>query len=139
MSRTTLVVIALLAALAPPALAGPPDGASGQMVFFDEVATGLKDYRKEKDQRRRIKWLERLAPTQDLRVAVALGDVLDVAPGEKGYDPELHERAGFLLASYYIPPPPPKFGWIPIPKSVNPMKWWKEHEADLRRRAKQIH
>jgi hypothetical protein len=47
MSRTTYALLPLLTALALPpgeAIAGPPEGPSGRMVF-DEVADGLRKYR----------------------------------------------------------------------------------------------
>ena len=69
-----LAALALLALLAPwPAAAGPPERVSGRMVF-DEVAEGLRKYGKETDREKRIRWLRKLAPTGDVRVAVALGD-----------------------------------------------------------------
>ena len=54
-------LFAVLALLTPNrAVAGPPEGVSGKMVL-DEVADGLRQYRKEKDQGKRVKLLERLA------------------------------------------------------------------------------
>src|SRR4051794_8005929 len=75
MPRTTAaVLLAALALLTPgTAPAGPPEGASGKMAF-DSVAAGLRKYRKETDEAKRIRWLERLAPSKDPRVAVVLGE-----------------------------------------------------------------
>jgi hypothetical protein len=67
----SLIVLALI--LLGKALAGPPDGVAGKMVL-DEVADGLRKYRKETDQPKRLKWLAQLAATHDMRVQVALVD-----------------------------------------------------------------
>src|SRR5581483_11207366 len=56
--------------------AGRPEGASGKMVL-DEVADGLRHYRKEPDEDRRLALLTRLAPSRDPRVAIALGEFLE--------------------------------------------------------------
>jgi hypothetical protein len=70
-----LVALALLALLAPPATAGPPEGVSGRMVP-DEVADGLMRHRLETDQAKRRRWLKRLALTTDPRVAIALAEAM---------------------------------------------------------------
>ena len=78
----TLPVLALLGLLVPgrPALAGPPEGVSGRIVL-DEVWDGLRQYRAEKDPERRIRLLEKLAPSRDPRVAVVLGEAME-SPAE---------------------------------------------------------
>jgi len=76
MPRMIAAVLLLLFALGQ-AVAGPPEKSSAKMVL-DEVADGLRKYRKEQDTEKRIRWLKKLAPTKDPRVAVALGDALDV-------------------------------------------------------------
>jgi hypothetical protein len=125
MSRTALAALPLLAALALPpgeALAGPPEGASGKMAF-DRVADGLRKYRKAADVDRRIGWLDRLAPTGDPRVAVALGEAMrDPGSGE------VQGRAGYLLCKFFCPP---------CDYDVS-RQWWKQSEADLRRRAARL-
>jgi hypothetical protein len=63
MPRMIAAVLPLLFAMGQ-ALAGPPEKWSGKIVF-DEVADGLRKYRKETDTVKRIKWLEKLAPTRD--------------------------------------------------------------------------
>src|SRR5262245_6895096 len=57
------------------AVAGPPEKASGTMVF-DTVGDGLRKYEQSNDPYRRAALLRRLAPTRDPRVAVALGEGL---------------------------------------------------------------
>src|SRR5262249_35497269 len=92
-------VLTLLAVLVPvpPAAAGPPEAMSGQMVF-DQVADGLRKYRRETASGRRIRWLRKLAPTRDARVASALGDAWGDADGGLG------SAAQRLLAEHYCPP-----------------------------------
>jgi hypothetical protein len=53
------------------AVSGPSEGVSGEMAF-DEVAEGLRQYRKEKDPKKRLVWLHTLGATGDPRVALAL-------------------------------------------------------------------
>ena len=47
----------------------------GKMIL-DEVADGLRRYRMEKDEDKRAKWLEKLAPSRDPRVMVVIGEAL---------------------------------------------------------------
>ena len=61
--RAVLLSAPLLLACAAPCMAGPPERASGEMVF-DEVADGLRRYRSEKDETKRVEWLRQLAPTR---------------------------------------------------------------------------
>jgi hypothetical protein len=112
-------ILALLALVPAPAFAGPPERPSARMTF-DEVADGLRKYRRQADVDRRIGWLERLAPTGDSRVAVALGEAL-AAPDSA----EVQRRAGYLLCKYFCPP---------CDYDISRL-WWRECEADLRRRA----
>jgi hypothetical protein len=49
-------------------LAGPPEGVSGRMVL-DEVADGLRKFRKERNLVRCIECLKQLTPAQEPRVA----------------------------------------------------------------------
>ena len=81
MTRTTFAaVLPLLTVLAltlpGEAIAGPPEGVSGKMVL-DEVAEGLRRFRRDEDWIKRLRLLERLAPTQDPRVAVLLGELTE--------------------------------------------------------------
>jgi hypothetical protein len=86
MERTRVVAlwffaVTFLALLAPgKASAGPPEGASGKMMF-DEVADGLRRYRRDISEDRKLERLRRLAPTGDLRVVVLLGEELS-SPSE---------------------------------------------------------
>jgi hypothetical protein len=106
----------------PTAFAGPPDKPLAQMAF-DEVADGLRRYRRERDPTRRRALLWRLAPLRDPRVAVALGDVL--ASVEFPF-PEVA-----LLAEYHLPEA--KRG-----STDAVWDWWRENEAELRRRARDL-
>ena len=75
------LLLASLLLLSGQALAGPPGGVSGRMTF-DEVADGLRKYRKETDEETRLQWLEELGRHQDVRVIVAMGEWLAVWRGE---------------------------------------------------------
>jgi hypothetical protein len=118
------LVLALLVVLwaGQAAFAGPPEGPSGRMVL-DPVADGLRRYRRENDEGRRRALLWKLAPTRDPRVAVALGEVL----ASCGFPfPEVA-----LLAEFYLPAE--KAG-----STDAVWDWWREHEAGLRRRAREL-
>ena len=41
-------------------------------MVLDEVADGLRQYRKEANPEKRVGWLKKLAPTRDPRVAVQM-------------------------------------------------------------------
>jgi hypothetical protein len=123
-----LLALTLLALPAPPAAAGPPEGVSGEMVFVDKVADGLRKYRAESDVGKRIERLTALAATRDPRVAVVLGELLErsqTAPQRESPDPGV--AADVLLHVHYVPGGGGN-------KEV--FDWWKKNEADLRRRAK---
>jgi len=111
--------------------AGPPDASSGAMVL-DEVADGLLRYRKEREVGARVKLLQRLAPTRDPRVAIALAQVAvdpELPLGERG-----RQHAAFFLMEHYIP----RDQWVYDAKySVTAARWWEANEADLRRQARQ--
>jgi hypothetical protein len=94
-----LPLLALLAFLAAPAAAGPPEGVSGRMAF-DRVADGLRRYRQEDDDAKRIAWLRRLAPTRDPRVAAVLEDC-----AAEGLTSDCWVAASELLRRYYPPRP----------------------------------
>jgi hypothetical protein len=135
MPKTLLVLpvlVSLFTLLMPArAVAELPEEGSGQMVV-DEVREGLQQYQKEKDVGKRIKLLEKLAPTRDSRVAVMLGDVLDgpIIIGEDGraQNRAEHTASHLLLKKYYLPPQ----------CDQAPHDWFKRNEADLRRRAMQL-
>ena len=126
-----LAALALLAVLVPlPAAAGPPDGVSGRMEFVDKVADGLRQYHAQSDAGKRIEWLTRLAPTVDPRVAVVLGELQEqwhTAPSREY--PDSGVAAIVLLHVHYVPGGGDN-------KRIR--DWWKQNEADLRRRAKEL-
>jgi hypothetical protein len=115
------VLFALLV-LVPPSVAGPPERPSGRMTC-DEVADALLRCRKEKDPGRRRALLWELAPLRDPRVALALGEVL--ASSDYPF-PEIR-----LLADYHLPEQ--QRG-----STDAVWDWWRENEADLRRRAREL-
>jgi hypothetical protein len=129
MSKARLSLVLVLS-LAPALRASPPEGPSGEMVL-DEVADGLRKYRKETDDGRRITWLRRLAPTEDVRVAVALGEAL-------GSGSELAVCARQLLLDHYVPRSerPRRGPYLLFVSCVE--QWWNANESDLRRKAKQL-
>jgi hypothetical protein len=125
-------------------VAEPSEGVSGKMAFdekmvFDEVAKGLRKYRKEKDPKKRLAWLQKLAATGDPRVALAL---VDAANNQNGDD--LDCEAAEILWWYYASPDAASHrGWvrhnvIPPPHGKGFRPWWKANEADIRRRAARL-
>jgi hypothetical protein len=110
------------------AVARPPEGVSGKMVL-DEVADGLRKYQAEKDMDKCIPLLERLAQTRGLRVAVAMGEFCEkekCAGLPPGVNSCLYIAAQGLLSRYYVP------------TNQSAIEWWRENEANLRRRARQL-
>jgi hypothetical protein len=131
MPRTFVIVLILaaLGLLSPRKVAaGPPEGASGKMVF-DQVADGLRTFRKEKHTGRGWRLINRLAATGDPRVAVALGEAWE----DKMEEGRL-AVAGLIL-QYYCPTqrlPAFSLGGELVDD------WWVKNKADLRRRAAQL-
>jgi hypothetical protein len=127
------LTLGLLAGLTPgSALAGPPEGPSGRIVLApDEIADTLRKYRVAKDEGKRRELLDKIASTRDPRVAVALGEALGDSSRDVRY-----------LAAYGIVYD--QTGWNILREPNGPLaiewasKWWKENEADLRRRAKAL-
>lgn len=119
--------LAVLAGVSPRAAAGPPEKVVGAMTF-DTVADGLRRYQREKDGGRRLAWLKRLAPTRDVRVAVALGEALDEPGGVLS-----GEAVVLLLAHYDIGPTSPLED---LKGAVR--RWWKKNKAELTRRAAKL-
>jgi hypothetical protein len=109
--------------------AGPPDRPLGKMVL-DKVADGLRRYRMARTPESRIAWLRKLAPIRDARVAVALGESIS------SDDIDVSRWAIGLVFTHYEAELPEVSGTSPISGMV--FGWWKENEADLRRRAKQL-
>jgi hypothetical protein len=140
---TAAVLLALLALLTPgEAVAGPPEGASGKMVF-DEVADGLRQYRKATSLAVRIKWLEKLTPTRDPRVVIAICEAFEagtqwwgrVPPPDKMDEEKLGDTARRLQWVNFVP----TYGFFcGNGLDVHLLDWWKKNEADLRRRAAQL-
>jgi hypothetical protein len=99
MSRTTYALLPLLALLVLPAqvVAGLPEGASRKTVL-DEVEDGLRKYRKEKDEEKRYRLLEKLAPTKDARVAIAIME----ARANNGAHSTDNYRYNLLLAEFFV-------------------------------------
>ena len=128
MPRTLFAVsLLVLVVAAQGSLAGPPERVSGKMVL-DEVADGLRHYRNGKDPEKRLELLTRLAATRDPRVTVELGEMLSSdSEGDVHVACMLILKHQFTRRSYSIG----EFYGLPP-------KWWKENEADLRRRAKQL-
>jgi hypothetical protein len=120
-----LLMLALLS-LPGPALAGPPQGVSGKMVL-DEVADGLREYRAAATPEVKLAWLARLAPRDDSRVSVALGEAW-VREGD-GLSPE-----AFRLILRHIRCDHDDRRVRRLVASL----WWELNEADLRCRAAQL-
>jgi hypothetical protein len=71
-AEVALPLFALLVLLpAANVVAGPPDERSSAMKL-DKVADGLRQYRQQKADDKRVEWLKRLAPSKDPRVKAAL-------------------------------------------------------------------
>ena len=111
-----LLVLAVLALVMPgKAVAGPPEGVSGKMVLAgDEVADGLRKYRKEANLDKKVALLLDLRKTKDLRVAVALGETLDdtrlchvSVPTSEGWAEDIrivNELTAAMLLECFLPP-----------------------------------
>jgi hypothetical protein len=120
------MVLALFLLLSSQVFARPPEGLSGKMVL-DEVADGVRRYRRSAAPLTRIAWLRKLAPTRDPRVAVIIGDALSDDSSE------VARVAVQLVDEYYYP------GIGALSRHLSKLiakRWWEEHEADFRRRAK---
>ena len=95
--------------------------------MVDEVTGGLKESRRETNVNKRFELFERLADTHDPRVAVELAGIANNPADDWG------ELAGLILCWHYADLHP-SLGSGRKSAQV----WWKKHEADLRRRAKQL-
>ncbi len=107
MSRAVARFVLLVAMLPGDCFAGPPGQPSTRMAFVDEVADGLRQYRKETDTNKRVRWLEKLALTRDPRVALLLGAEWEACG--KSVDGVIQlSQEGLtsygLLSRYYLPP-----------------------------------
>jgi hypothetical protein len=111
--------------------AGPPEEASGRMLLAaDPVGDGLRQYRREPKQAARLAWLQKLAPTRDPRVALVLWEE---GPKERRISTIWECRMIGLLNRHFVPDA--EDGG----EKQDVRDWWKANEADLRRRAKQLH
>ena len=127
-ARFALLLVVSLALLSPGnVVAGPPEKISGKLVF-DEVADGLRKYRKAKEPVSRIRWLEKLAPTRDPRVALALVEASESMTGRRALWP-----ARGLLADYFVRGTQFESGSL-----ISVSEWWIANKADLVRRAKEL-
>jgi hypothetical protein len=95
-------------------------------MVLDEVAEGLRTYRKVKDGEKGWLLLGKLARTKDPRVAVVLGDLLT------GPDEEVSFKAAVLMRQNF-----PVEITAGLYRSMA-LYWWEANEADLRRRAAQL-
>jgi hypothetical protein len=143
MPRTRFVLLLVFAVslflMPAKAVAGPPDGESGEMVV-DEVWEGLRQYRKEKDEGKRIELLKKLAPTRDPRMAVSMADEMGlewVKPGrELDFSAEGYASCR-LLEKYFLHPQADE-PTAAVMAYLNVNAWWRKNRDDLRRRAKQL-
>jgi hypothetical protein len=93
------------------------------------VADGLRKYRKETDPKKRLQWLEKLAPTRDPRVALTLANALT------DHLEWFRRDASLLLLQYYD-----GRRLIAVHEdNINSAQCWLEkNAADLRRRAREL-
>jgi hypothetical protein len=125
LTTSLLLIVALTVLMPRKAVAGPPEGVSGRMVF-DEVADGLRRCRKEKDLTKRLGLLKKLALTHDPRVAVFLLDTLPAGS-------TILTEEVFLLANCFI-----AGTRFHVGNNIRFDEWKEANEADLRSRAKQL-
>jgi hypothetical protein len=121
-----LLVVSLSILLPEKAAAGPPDRDSGRMVL-DEVEDALYRYRMARTPDARLERLEQLGSRCfDPRVRVVFGEALNdpSASIQRAAAERLIIGTGIVCQTYQV---------VPFMKA-----YWKEHEADLRRQAKQL-
>ena len=139
-ATASLPLFAALALLPPGrAVARLPEGVSEEVIVFDQVAEGLREYRKEKDPGKRLARLQTLGATGDPRVALAL---VDAANNRNGDDLDC-EAADILWWHYASPDAASRRGIVNLqalkaPRGSSFRAWWQKNEADLRRRAKEL-
>jgi hypothetical protein len=97
-------------------------------MVLDDVANGLRKYRNGKDPEKRLQLLTRLATTRDPRVTVELGEMLS-----SDSEGDVYVACMLILKHQFTPR-----SYSPGEFYGLPPKWWKENEADFRRRAKQF-
>jgi hypothetical protein len=121
------LLVASLLLLPGQALAGPPEGVSGRMV--EEVAEGLKRYRKETDEWERLTCLRKLVPTHDPRVAILLYQIRE-SPSESG---AMQQAASMALALHFL-----KGTRFLHDGDYYFDEWWEANKGDLHRRASRL-
>jgi hypothetical protein len=119
-------ILATLALSPAQALASPPDRPLGRMAL-DEVADGLRRYHAARTPQARVAWLRKLAPIKDARVGLMLGEAIS------SEDDDLRRWAIGQVYSHYESELPD--GAAPYPITSMVRGWWRQNEADLRRRA----
>jgi hypothetical protein len=127
----TLLGLLLVLIVAPPTLASPPDGPSGEMVLSrDKVCNLLMKLRREATSHGRVACINEVAEIRDPRVAVALGESLS--------DPD--ERVAMQAAfGIYFHQTGEKVKMMPAKAVLAHVRgWWTEHETDLRRQARKV-
>ena len=131
------VLLFAVQALALPgkALAGPPEGVSGKMMFVDKVADGLRRYHQEEDEDKQLEWLDALSPTHDPRVGVVLGNLLERYEVIGVRDRQFHTI--YLFTQYFSSDRPP-IGMIRGDELERALRTWKARKAELYRRAKKL-
>jgi hypothetical protein len=128
----------MLAVVSPRAPAGPPDKVVGAMAF-DTVADGLRKHHTETDQAKRIRWLEKLAPTGDPRVAIALWETQFSFTDETPEDEKrLRAKIGDLLDHSFVSGTRFHHVYEGGGQLFETGAWWDATEADLRRRAARL-
>jgi hypothetical protein len=101
-------------------------------MVLDEVADGLRKCREVKDRAKRAERLKKLAGSRDPRVAIAMAEYI-----EDPYNGNLDRYAvGAEMARHYLPPV--AGAEVSSDYAHAAVRWWKENEADLRRRAKEL-
>ena len=122
-----LAVLAL--ALPGKAVAGPPEGVSGKMVFVDEVEDWIMKFRRAKGRDKRMNLLNELGKKrEDPRIRVIVGETLnDPTPDVRECAAAQFCYGGNLGITMTLD------AWVRVAKDM-----WREEKADLRRRAKQL-
>jgi len=138
MPATVFPLLVTLALSSPSrAVGGPPERASGEMLFVDKVAEGLRRYHQEEDWAKRTRWLEALAPTRDPRVGVVLGKRLELFDA-RGFVEGEDCREIRLFTFYYGPPDSLSPDQYRSDELERAMDAWKARKAELRRRAARL-
>ena len=129
-------MLAVLALLLPSqAVAGPPERASGKMVFIDRVTEELRRFRQEDSLEKLEQLFESLAPTRDPRVGLEFGRIIALCE-VAGTNATRFQLLG-LFNRYYSNDPPP-VGMLRNDELQRAARTWKARKAEFHRRAKQL-